>query len=441
MSTQAKASAIDRTSQGFSLRAVIAAVIGNTVEWIDFAMYGLAAPYIAAQFFPSSVPATSLLQTFAVFALGFLVRPVGAAVLGPYGDKYGRRSALSLSIIMMAVGTGAIGCLPSYAHIGIWAPILVIFFRLVQGFAAGGEWGAAASFLYELAPPHRRAFCSSFRPASNGMGFFIGGFVIAVVASLFSAESISSWAWRIPFIFGFFIGLIGLYIRSKIAESPEYKKAREAKQISEKPLVDMVKYDKKGFLIVFGLVMVWNAVYYIIFTYVPTYLKVTVKIPFSVAMQTNSMATFMYAVAIPFFGWLADKYSKRRMLAISCIGIILMSYPLFRLLNLGTYAIILGAQVFMTLLMAMNAGALPVVIAEQFPTGTRNTSMSMAQTLNVTLFGGTAPMIATYLIKITGSPIAPALYMVVVTCASLAAVFCLDSKRESHNFTGQAASR
>ena len=404
------------------VKAIVAGSMGNVVEWIDWSIYGLASPFIAQHFFPSDNPTTSLLQAFGVFAIGFLVRPFGAMVLGPYGDKAGRNKALAVSIILMALGTGLIGILPSYASIGLLAPVLLLFFRLVQGFAAGGEWGAATAFIYELAPPNRRAFVSSFRPTGTGLGFFLGSFIITLCTMVFSPEVLKAWAWRVPFVFGFLTGLLGLYIRLQVEESPEFLKAKANKLTSEKPLTDTVKRDQRGIWVVFGLAMVWNVVYYILMTWMPAYLKTVVGLPFDVAMKVASTGTLFYTVMIPVFGWLADKYNKKMMLTVSCLGYIFLTYPAFLLMNSGNYIVIFGVILLFCGLMAIYSGAVPVVIAEQFPTRTRNTGMSLAYTLNVSLLGGTAPMVCTWLSAVTGNPVAPAFYMIAATIVNYVAV-------------------
>ena len=219
------------------VKAIIAGSIGNVVEWVDWSIYGLAAPFIAAQFFPKSSSVTALLQTYGIFAIGFLIRPIGSLIIGPYGDKHGRNKALALSILMMGAGTGLIGVVPTYSSIGLFAPFLLVFLRLVQGLALGGEWGAASAYIYELAPPNRRAFISSFRPCGTGMGFFLGSGFVTVVTLVFSPATLQSWGWRVPFILAFLTAVLGLYIRLQVQESPEFLKAKETKETSEQPLV------------------------------------------------------------------------------------------------------------------------------------------------------------------------------------------------------------
>lgn len=424
------------------IKAIIAGSIGNVVEWIDWSIYGVAAPIIAHQFFPSDNPTISLLQAFGVFAIGFLIRPFGAMVLGPYGDKCGRNKCLALSIILMALGTGVLGILPTYQTIGVLAPILLLVCRLIQGFATGGEWGSATSFIYELAPPHRRAFVSSFRPTGTGLGFFLGSFAVTMTTMLFSTETINAWAWRVPFFFGFLVGLVGLYIRMHVDESPEFLKAKANNETSETPLSDSVKNDKKGLVVVFALSLVWNVVYYILFTYMPTYLKTVIGIPYDVAMKMASAATLFYTILLPILGWFADKANKKMMLSVSCLGYIFLTYPAFLLMRSAHQPTIWITLILLAGFMSFYSAALPVVLAEQFPTRTRNTAISISYTLNATLFGGTAPLLSTWLASVTGNPIAPGFYMILCTILSYLAVYwgVTNEKRQPLKTAEQAAS-
>ena len=407
----------------WTIRAVVAGSIGNVVEYLDWAIYGLAAPFIAAQFFPAANPTTSLLKTYGVFAIGFLIRPIGAMVIGPYGDKYGRNKALALSILLMGGATGAIGLVPTYTSIGILAPLLVILLRSIQGFALGGEWGAASAFIYEIAPAHRRALISSFRPCGTGMGFFVGSALLTLVTWMFSPEVLKAWGWRIPFFLAFFTAVLGLYIRLHVQESPEFLLAKESKQTSDKPLVDSVKYHKRGMAIVFGFGMVWNSVFYILYTLMPIYLRSASGMPYGAALKMTTQALFLYTVAVPFFGWLADKYSKKMLASIGVLGFVFLSYPGFRLISTGRYWVILGVFLTFSMSMAIFGGAAQVILAQQFPTKTRNTSMSLAFTMQATLFAGTAPLFVTWLTSALHDPLAPAYYMIVCSSIAYIAVF------------------
>lgn len=425
------------------VRAIAASSIGNVVEWLDWAIYGLAAPFIAAQMFPASDATVSLLQTYGVFAIGFLIRPIGAMVIGPYGDKRGRNKALVLSILLMGGATGCIGLVPSYASIGLAAPVLVIFLRVIQGFALGGEWGAASSFIYEIAPANRRAFVTSFRPCGTGMGFFIGSALITVMTMVLPPEMLKTWGWRIPFFCAFFTALLGLYIRLKVHESPEFEQAKAANETSEKPLADSVKYHKKGMAIVFGLAMIWNSVYYVLYTFMPVHLKTALGMPYSTALKMTTLALFAYTALVPIFGLLADRFKKKTLLSISTLGFTIAAYPGFWLIGSGNYWAVLGVFLTFTLLMGIFGGTAQMILAEQFPTATRNTSMSVAYTLHATLLGGTAPLTVTWLTSVLHDPLAPAYYMIVCSAIAYIAVLCAtyssDEKRATTTYDAVAS--
>lgn len=404
------------------VKAIVAGSIGNVVEWVDWSIYGLAAPFIAAQFFPKSSPITALLQTYGIFAIGFLIRPIGSMIIGPYGDKHGRNKALALSILLMGAGTGLIGVVPTYATIGFFAPLLLILLRLVQGLALGGEWGAASAFIYEIAPPHRRALVSSFRPCGTGMGFFLGSGFITLVTMIFSPTILQSWGWRIPFVLAFLTAVLGLYIRLQVQESPEFLKAKEAKATSDQPLTDSMKYDKRGMAVVFGFGMIWNSVFYVLYTFMPVHLKAALSVSYSSAMKMTVDATLLYTVIVPFFGWMADKYDKKTLLSVATLGLTILAYPGFRLISMGNYWIALLVFLGFTILMGIFGGVAQVILAEQFPTGTRNTSMGMAYSIHNSLFGGTAPLTVTWLTAALHDPLAPAYYMAVCSFLGYLAV-------------------
>jgi len=405
-----------------TVKAIVAGSIGNVVEWVDWSIYGLAAPFIAAQFFPKSSSVTGLLQTYGVFAIGFLARPIGSMIIGPYGDKHGRNKALALSILLMGGGTGLIGILPTYATLGFLAPILLIVLRLAQGLALGGEWGAASAFIYEISPRNRRAFITSFRPCGTGMGFFLGSGFIALVTMIFSPATLQSWGWRVPFILAFLTAVLGLYIRLQVQESPEFLKAKEAKETSEKPLVDSMKYDKRGMIVVFGFGMIWNSVFYVLYTFMPVHLKAALSIPYSDAMKMTVQATLLYTLLVPFFGWVADHVDKKLLLSISTLGLTLFAYPGFRLIGIGNHLVALLAFLAFTLLMGVFGGVAQVTLAEQFPTGTRNTAMGVSYALHNTLFGGTAPLTVAWLTSALHDSLAPSYYMIACSFLGFLAV-------------------
>jgi MHS family proline/betaine transporter-like MFS transporter len=404
------------------IRAILASAVGNVVEWIDWAIYGLAAPFIAEQLFPKGDPVVSLLQTYGVFAIGFVTRPLGAMIIGPYGDRYGRNRALVLSILLMGGATGLIGMVPTYASIGVLAPVLVIILRCIQGFALGGEWGAASAFIYELAPPNRRSFITSFRPCGTGMGYFIGTGLITLITVIMPPEMLKSWGWRIPFFLAFATALLGLYIRLKVVESPEFEEAKAKNETSANPLGDTVKFNKRGMAVVFGIAMIWNSVYLVIYTYLPVHLSKFAGMTYSSALKICTIALLLYTAMVPLFGWVSDHCSKKFLLTLSTIGFTVFAYPAFMLIGTNQYWAIMTVFLIFSVLMGIYGGTAQMVFAEQFPIGTRNTAMSLSYTLNVTLLGGTAPLTVTWLVSSLKDPMAAAYYMI---ACSLIAVFAV----------------
>ncbi|MGI6453958.1 MAG: MFS transporter [Syntrophomonadaceae bacterium] len=388
----------------------------------------MAAPFLSHAFFPEGDPTVALIQTYALFAIGFLIRPVGAMILGPMGDKHGRNKILALSIVLMALGTGLIGFVPTYERIGILAPIIVLLLRLVQGFAAGGEWGAATAFLYEFAPADKKAFFGSFRPTGTGLGFFLGSFIMSLTVTLMDPDFLYSFGWRFPFFLALVLGGVGLYIRLQVDETPVFKEALAKNDIAEKPLTEMFELSKKAIAVMFAMVLIWNAVYYIIFTYMPTYLKVTLNVSQATAMQTNTIVTAFYTCLIPLIGWLSDRYSKKMFLMISCLGFVIVGIPAYMLLDPTSYLNLLVIQLLLVTFMAFFSGPATAVISELFPARVRNTAVSVTYTFNVALFGGTAPMVCVWLTSVTGNPIAPAFYMVFCSLISLWGVLQIKEK-------------
>ena len=408
--------------KGFG-KAVTAANIGNFVEWLDYSIYGFVAPIIAAQFFPTGDSLISLIATYGIFAVGFLSRPFGAAIYGPYGDKHGRNKALAWTIILMGVSTGAIGLLPTYAAIGIWAPLLICFMRIIQGIACGGEMGAATAYVYELAPPHLRGFISSIRAFSTGMGWFAGTGMITLIMMFISNDAMTAWGWRLPFLLAFITGLVGFYIRRQVGESEEFLKVKESNEIAKSPLIDSIKFDKKGMAVVFGLLMISNSVYYAFAMAIPASLR-QMGINYGNMMQIVTIGTLVYTVLTPLFGWLCDKYTvQKKLMAIVAIGYILISYPALRLLTEGNMWVIGGVYMVFFVLVGAWIGLTLVLLSYQFPVRTRTTSVAIIYAAHGAIAGGTTPMIITWLISIFHDPFIPAYYMIGCSVLSLIAVF------------------
>lgn len=412
-------------------RAVSAAVIGNVLEWYDFAVYGYVATIIAKNFFPPGNETAALLATFAAFGIGFLARPLGGIVIGWVGDKYGRKTALLITIFLMAVGTVIIGLIPTYATIGLLAPAILVLARLMQGFSAGGEWGGSTAFIVEWAPEDRRGYYGSFQQMSVVMGLLLGSGTAALLNTVLDPATMESWGWRIPFLLGGILGPVGLWMRRTIDETPAYRKAAAA------PLAPADDFSSPIVLAVraFGFTILWTVSFYIFLAYMPTFTQRYAGLGRAAALWSNTAGLLLLMIAIPFFGHLSDKYGRKPFLLACCIAFIILPYPLFSIMLGGaSLTTILLIQLLIGLTIALFSGAGPAAISEIFPTRTRSTYMSTGYALAVAIFGGFAPFIATWLIDWTKSPISPVYY--VIAAAIVSAVVIAGLRETAHRPLG-----
>lgn len=402
-----------------STAAVVTGTVGNILEWFDFGVYSYFAGVIGRLFFPSQDPLAQLMSSFAVFAVGFFFRPLGAFIFGHYGDRAGRRNALAATVILMAVSTFAIGVMPTYASIGVLAPMLLVIARLAQGLSAGGEWGGSTAFIVEYAPENRRGYIGSFQQVSTGAGFLLGSLVAALITNTMSPEAVAAWGWRIPFILGIVVGAIGLYLRLGLPDTPKFREAERSGQIARAPLVEAVRRHPREVLTAFGFTVLWTVAFYVMLTYMPSYLASVVKLPLNLALVSNTIQLAFFIVMVPVFGALSDRYGRKLFLITSAIGFLIFTYPVFVLISGGNFVTIIFCQLFFALLLSMFSGAGPAAIAEIFPTRVRYSSLSIGYNVAVACFGGTAPFISTWLISITGNGLAPTFYVMVSAIITL----------------------
>ena len=403
-------------------RAILAAAAGNVLEWYDFTIYAYMAPYIAAKFFPGDDPMAGLLAVFATFGLGFVIRPLGGILIGRLGDVGGRKTALLLTILLMAMGTAGIGLVPSRAAIGVAAPWLLVFCRLLQGFSAGGEWGSSTAFIYEWAPKGRRGFFSSLQQSSVASGMLLGSAVAALFNTLFSKSQMADFGWRIPFLLGILIVPIGLYLWRNVDETPVFA-AKKGASVSTRAGVALAARAS-------GIIVIWTVAYYAVLTYMPTFTAHFSRLGPAAALWSNALSLLVLVVSIPLFGALADRVGRKPLMLIGAGGFALLSYPLFLLIvkSEGALPIIL-AQIMFALMTAIYSGGAPAAVTEIFPSASRLLWMSTGYSLTVALFGGFGPYISTWLVRATGSPLSPVLYIVGCACLSLVVILPLKEIR------------
>ncbi|MBN8941861.1 MAG: MFS transporter [Rhizobiales bacterium] len=400
-------------------KQLIGASIGNVLEAYDFIVYAFLATAIARNFFPSDSELAGLLASFGAFGVGFLARPLGALIIGRIGDKKGRKTVLMITIFGMALGTIGIGILPGYATMGIYAPVLLVLLRLIQGLSMGGEWGGATAFIVESAASGKRGLFSSIGQASFAAAYLLGSTVVAIVTASFTAEQVTDWAWRIPFLIGGMLLPVGIYLRRALEETPVFAAAKTEATSPDLAVSSAVAMVSKAF----GFTILWTVSYYIMLSYMPTFLTRYAGLTQTQALTCNAIAIFVLVLATPLFGALSDKVGRKPLLLIGCLAFIALPYPLFALmLSKPGFAAILAILIVFNVFVGALSGAAPAALAELFPTRARTTLMSIGYSTSAAIFGGFAPFIATSLISMTGSPISPVYYLVAAGVASGIAV-------------------
>jgi MHS family proline/betaine transporter-like MFS transporter len=406
-------------------RVIVAATIGNVLEWFDFLVYGFFAVTIAEVFFPASDPTVSLLITFGTFGLAYVVRPLGAIFIGTYTDRAGRKAGLTLSIGLMLIGTTLMVITPGYATIGIAAPIIITIARVLQGFSVGGEFGSAVAFLVEHGG-ERRGFSASWQWATTGIVSVIVSLFGLALTTLLSHQQLIDWGWRIPYVFGLLVGPAGLYIRSRIAETPDFLAAEKPPTV---PIGDLLRRHPVSLLLAFGAAIVSNSSYYLLL-YVPTYGVKTLHLPAYTGFAATLLGGIILAVFSVIAGHWSDKIVPRsRIMLIAAWLFLLTAYPCFWLMDaypsLATAAFAVG---FLNLVKAGYSGVLPSVLSEQFPVETRAVGVSLSFSMSVTIFGGFAPFVATWLIAQTGDPLSPSYYLMATALLSIIALVAIQRR-------------
>ena len=411
-------------------RNTIGGSIGNVLEWYDFAVFGYFAPLIGSQFFPSENPTASLIKAFGVFAAGYLMRPLGGVVFGYIGDRMGRKKALELSVAMMALPTTILGLLPTYETVGILAPILLVLLRLIQGVSVGGELIGSMSFISEIAPPNKRGFYGSWTLFSATGGVMVGSLIATIAHAVFPAHTLTAWGWRLPFLAGFLIGLFGLWMRRDMPETPEFKQLREEGEVTANPILEVLRHHSREIAHVAALVAIMGGGFYMLFVWWPTYLTKMVKPPIFHALLVNTIAMLLYVGLIPLVGLLSDRIGRKVILAFAGLMLAVLAYPLFCWTDHSIFAGALAAQLTFALFMSGTAAPLPAAMVEMFPARTRFSGVAIGYNITLGVVGGTAPLVSTWLVSLTGDIAAPAYYLIALALVSFTAALFLKKKQE-----------
>lgn len=398
-------------------RAVISASIGNALEWFDLVVYGFFAATISKLFFPTGDDTVSLLLTLGTFGVSFFMRPLGAVLIGAYADRAGRKKALTLSIVLMFIGTLMIAVVPTYSSIGLLAPAVLVLARMVQGLSAGGEFGSATAFLAEHAP-RRRGFFASWQVASQGLTTLLAAGFGAVLTGNLSPEQMAAWGWRIPFIFGLLIGPVAYYIRRNVDESPEFAKL----EATRTPIADTFSDQKERLLLAVGIVVLGTVATYLVL-FMPTYGVKQLGLPASVVFTATMTVGVIQMLVAPVFGHLSDRFGRVRIMLTAAVLLLLTVYPMFSILvSRPTFGTLLAVEMLFGLLMTAYFAPVPAILSELFPTRTRTTGLSLSYNTAVTIFGGFAPFILTWLISVTNDKLSPSYYLLFAAVISIAAL-------------------
>ncbi len=410
-------------------RSTIGGVIGNVLEWYDFAVFGYFASIIGQSFFPVTDPLAALINAFGVFAAGYLMRPLGGMIFGQIGDRLGRKRALQISVLMMAIPTTLLGLLPTYASIGIAAPVALMALRLIQGVSVGGELIGSVSFITEIAPPNRRGFFGSWSFFSAVAGVLLGSLVATIVHTFMDPDALAAWGWRLPFLAGFLIGGFGLWMRRGMVESPAFEKLEESGEVAKSPVAEALRRHPGQILHVVAMVMTMGGGFYMLFVWWPTYLNTIVSPPVPHALMVNTVAMVTLTALIPLGGLASDLWGRKRVLVVSQLAFVVVAYPLFTITDHGLLVPALVCQLVFAVLMAGVQGPMPAAMTEMFPAKTRFSGVAIGYNVSLAVFGGTAPLVCTWLIRATGDVAAPAYYLMAMALGSTLAALAMKAPR------------
>lgn len=402
-------------------KVVIAGSVGSIIEYYEFTIYAFLATTLAAVFFPNDNPTAGLLATLAVFAASFLMRPLGGIILGHIGDKFGRKTALALAVIGMGIATLGIGLLPSFAAIGIAAPILLAVLRCVQALAAGGELGGASAYVAETAPDARRGLFASTTQLGVIVGTALGSLVVTILILTLPTEALHSWGWRVPFILSVILTIAAVFYRRKIEESPDFQALEKKDSVSKLPIVTLLTRYPMGILKVATINLVSFAAYYLIFTFMTTYFSLTGTVEPSIAGWAVLVTLILAGISIPIWGSISDRIGRKPVMIGVCVAFVVLAYPLFYLMSLGPVQAVIGI-IILGQFEGAYLGVIAAAYSEMFPAKVRASGFSLGFNIAAIVAGGSAPYVATWLLDTTGNNQSPAFFLMAAALISLLAL-------------------
>jgi MHS family proline/betaine transporter-like MFS transporter len=408
-------------------RVILSCMVGNALEWYDFALFSYFATIIGQLFFPSADPLASLLMSYGAFAAGFLMRPLGAIAFGYIGDNIGRKPALMLSVYLMAIPTTLIGLLPTYASVGLWAPVLLTVCRLVQGFSMGGEFTGSMIFMTEYATDKNRGFIASFALFSAVGGVILGSACAVLITHFFDASFVQEWGWRIPFLLSCVGGLMGAYMRRTLAETPQYTAIKQSAHVASPIKALFTQHlDKVGLVMLLDFTLAIG--FFTVLSFMPGYLSQVHGFVHANVLSIHTVNSMVLAGMTLFMGWLSDRVGKKRLLGLSALGLLCLAYPSFLMFEQGELVLAFLGQMILAILMGIYMGPIAAILVSIFPAPIRFSGLSLSHNLSMAIFGGTAPLVATYLIAETGNKASPAFYLMTAAVLSLLGLYIYKSR-------------
>lgn len=408
----------------YKFKTIFSAFIGTVLEWYDFSIFMFFIPIFSELFFPNTNKIASYLSMYAVFAISFFVRPLGAAIFGYFGDHYGRKKALISSMMLISLATLMMGLLPTYQSIGVFAPILLIILRMIQGFCVGGETTGASSFIIESFPKQQRGILGSFMWSAVGVGMLLGSLVTTMTIKFMPHDLLYTIGWRLPFIFGLITGAVGYYFRKKIPEAALFSEIQKNGQITTLSTIQVIKTNKKSVSIIMGLYALSSVITYIVFVFMPVYASSVLNISLETASVITTIALACSTVGVPFVGYLSDKIGRKPCLYLGSISFLILSYPLysFMLINKSLFSFVC-AEIIFVLIAIIYQGSLTSAAQELPHTAVRYTITALGYNLSYALFGGTAPFVITYLSNVFSSQVMPGIYLSTMGVVAMIAIF------------------